>query len=121
MTSRAEAGWAAWMRLVLQLIEAGADTRGMAVAVAGFPALRSLREGRGSSFADAGKWVHVLRIAASSIVTEVSPPSQSRLADWYRGADLLDAFAVQIPTSVSSDVRSIGEVVLGQQAPWFKV
>jgi hypothetical protein len=64
--------------------------------------------------------VHLLLMTINSSVTEVSPPPQSRLADWYRGADLLDAFAVQLPEGVGSDVRAIGEAVLGQQAPWFK-
>ena len=52
------------------------------------------------------------------LVTEVPAAAGSRLASWYKTADLLDAFAVQLPPD-SRDVRSIGEAVLGQQPSWF--
>jgi hypothetical protein len=53
------------------------------------------------------------------MVTEVRPPAQSRLVDWYRGADLLDAFSIPLPGAAAMDIRSVGQVVLGDPAPWF--
>jgi hypothetical protein len=58
-------------------------------------------------------------MARSVIVTEQSPPIHSRLADWYRDADLLDSFAVELPASSNSNIRAIAHAVLGQPAPWF--
>lgn len=56
----------------------------------------------------------------SAIVTEQHPPMQSRLADWYRTADLVDSFAVQLPMGSDANIRSVGQAILGQPAPWFK-
>jgi hypothetical protein len=53
-------------------------------------------------------------------ITETAPPPQSRMSDWYRDADLLDAFAMQIPFGAATDVRALGQAVLGRQPPWFK-
>jgi hypothetical protein len=51
-------------------------------------------------------------------ISEVPAPARSRLADWYKGADLLDAFAAQLPPG-RRDVRTIGEAILGRQPRWF--
>ena len=59
-------------------------------------------------------------MTSRAIVTELSPPMQSRLADWYRGADLLDSFAVQLPTGSNGNIRLIGHAVLGHPPPWLK-
>lgn len=59
-------------------------------------------------------------LRSTAIVTERSPPEQSRLADWYRGADLVDAFAVQLPTGFDADIHAIGQAILGRPAGWFK-
>lgn len=60
-------------------------------------------------------------MTSSAIVTERHPPMQSRLSDWYRRADLVDSFAVQLPPGADTNIRSIAQAILGQPAPWFKV
>ena len=55
-----------------------------------------------------------------SIVTEQHPPKLSRLADWYERADLVDSFAVRLQSGTNTNIRSIGQAILGQPAPWFK-
>lgn len=59
-------------------------------------------------------------MTSSAIVTEQHPPRQSRLADWYGRADLVDSFAVQLPKGAGTNIHAIGQAILGQPAPWFK-
>jgi hypothetical protein len=42
------------------------------------------------------------------------------MADWYRGSDLLDTFAVELPGAAAQDIRSVAQAVLGRPAPWFR-
>jgi Protein of unknown function (DUF2867) len=53
-------------------------------------------------------------------VTERSPPAQSRLADWYSKADLLDSFAVHVPVGLDRGIRDMAEAVLGRPELWVK-
>jgi hypothetical protein len=57
-------------------------------------------------------------MSGHSHVSEVPAPAGSRLAEWYKGADLLDAFAAPLPPG-ERNVRAIGEATLGQQPRWF--
>lgn len=59
-------------------------------------------------------------MTSSPTVTEQPPPIQSRLADWYEHADLVDSFAVQFPEGAYTNIRAIGQAILGQPAPWFR-
>lgn len=57
---------------------------------------------------------------AEKIVIRQVPPRQSRIADWYDNADLLDSYAVALPAGCNTDIRVIGRAVLGQPTLWFK-
>ncbi|MDQ4408726.1 MULTISPECIES: DUF2867 domain-containing protein [unclassified Rhizobium] len=53
-------------------------------------------------------------------MTEQPPPVQSRLADWYRDADLVDTFAAPLPSGADNNLRAIGDAVFGQPLPGLK-
>ena len=60
-------------------------------------------------------------MTSPAIVTRQVPPRQSRIADWYDNADLLDSYAAALPADYGADIRVIGQAVLGQPALWFKM
>ncbi|MRH98808.1 DUF2867 domain-containing protein [Agrobacterium tumefaciens] len=53
-------------------------------------------------------------------VTEQPPPNQSRLADLYRDADLVDTFATALTNRVDNNLRDLGTAILGQPVPGLK-
>jgi hypothetical protein len=49
-----------------------------------------------------------------------TPPSRdSLLSQQFAGADLLDAYAIQLPPNTTRDIGVLAEAVLGDPAPWF--
>src|SRR5215470_18317303 len=50
----------------------------------------------------------------------VPMPSNSVLAPLYAGADLLDAFAIQLPTGASEDLEVLARAALERQAWWIR-
>jgi len=50
----------------------------------------------------------------------VPMPSNSVLAPFYAGADLLDAFAIQLPAGASDDVEVLARAALERQAWWIR-
>ena len=50
----------------------------------------------------------------------VPVPSDSVLAPLYVGADLLDAFAIQLPAGASDDLEVLARVAFEQQAVWIR-
>jgi len=50
----------------------------------------------------------------------VKPPADSLIASLFAGADLLDAYAVALPSDASRDIGLLARAVLGQPAPWFR-
>jgi hypothetical protein len=50
----------------------------------------------------------------------VPMPSNSVLAPLYAGADLLDAFAIQLPAGASDDVEVLARAALERQAWWIR-
>ncbi len=55
-----------------------------------------------------------------AIVTRQVPPRRSRIADWYDKADLLDSYAAALPADYDTDIRAIGQAILGHPTLWFK-
>jgi Protein of unknown function (DUF2867) len=51
----------------------------------------------------------------------VPVPSDSVLAPLYVGADLLDAFAIQLPAGASGDLEVLARVAFERQAGWIRV
>ena len=49
------------------------------------------------------------------------PPVASVVAGWYRGADLLDSYAVVLPPNYPRDPRVLGPMALGRPPGWFKI
>jgi len=47
-------------------------------------------------------------------------PSGSRIAGLFAGADLADAYAIQLPPDSSRDVETLARFMLGEQAPWVR-
>ncbi|MBV8511511.1 MAG: DUF2867 domain-containing protein, partial [Xanthobacteraceae bacterium] len=47
-------------------------------------------------------------------------PSDSVLAPLYAGADLLDAFAIQLPAGASDDPEVLARVAFERQAAWIR-
>lgn len=54
-------------------------------------------------------------------ITARVPPVESRLAEWYSSAHLLDSFAVRVPTGINCGIRKMAEAVLGRPEFWVKV
>lgn len=53
-------------------------------------------------------------------VLRVAPPPTSAIADWYRGADLLDSYAVTLPEGVSDDPAELARALFSRQAFWIR-
>src|SRR5436305_14667665 len=69
---------------------------------------------------------HQLRDAPASVAHRMTKaravpmPSNSVLAPLYAGADLLDAFAIQLPAGASDDVEVLARAALERQAWWIR-
>jgi hypothetical protein len=50
----------------------------------------------------------------------VAIPSDSALAPLYAGADLLDAFAIPLPSGASDDPEALARVAFERQAAWIR-
>ena len=50
----------------------------------------------------------------------VPAPADSAIAPLYTGADLLDAYAIALPTEAGGDITLLARAVLGEQAGWVK-
>jgi len=56
----------------------------------------------------------------SLTVTRVAPPSPSAIEDWYRGADLLDSYAVTLPPGASDDVGVLAKALFSALPLWTR-
>lgn len=55
-------------------------------------------------------------------IRQVPCPSNSAISSWLPGADLADAFAVEITkTDAARGIETLARSVLGHPAPWFRV
>lgn len=62
------------------------------------------------------------RSGPRSGVREVSPPAESGVASWFKGADLADAFAVPIDAvDAAKGMDSLARSALADPAPWIRV
>lgn len=56
-----------------------------------------------------------------TIVRQVDCPHESTIADWFPGADLADAFAVDLTGEATAlGIEVLARSTLGHPAPWFK-
>lgn len=53
-------------------------------------------------------------------VRAVPAPPDSALAPLYAGADLLDAFAIDLPPGATGDIEQLARAVLGRPAGWMR-
>ncbi len=53
-------------------------------------------------------------------VRRVAPPADSMVAGLFAETDLLNAYAIGVPETVSRDVSLLARAVLGQPATWFQ-
>ena len=53
-------------------------------------------------------------------VRRIAPPSDSLIADWYAQAQLLDSYAVVIPSTPSRNMRQLATLALGDPPVWFR-
>lgn len=52
-------------------------------------------------------------------VKRVDPPPNSALADWYRGADLLDSYSVVLPQAAPEDLTMLARALLNRPPAWL--
>ena len=50
----------------------------------------------------------------------IAPPAESALAEWFVGADLVDAYSALLPPGRDIDVGKLATEMLGEPAPWFR-
>ncbi|MCF8532061.1 MAG: DUF2867 domain-containing protein [Reyranella sp.] len=48
-------------------------------------------------------------------------PTGSRIADLFAGADLADAYAIDLPSGSSRDIETLTRFMLGEEAPWLRL
>jgi hypothetical protein len=53
-------------------------------------------------------------------VKRVDPPPNSALADWYRGADLLDSYSVVLPQAAPEDLTVLARALLNRPPAWLR-
>ncbi len=44
-------------------------------------------------------------------MSRIAPPTESRISDWYAGADLADSFAVTLPPAAPTDVDMLATLL----------
>ncbi|MBN9527259.1 MAG: DUF2867 domain-containing protein [Alphaproteobacteria bacterium] len=54
-------------------------------------------------------------------VLKVTPPRDSAIADWYRGADLVDAYAIPRPAGAPRDAGAIAGRLMARPPAFFRV
>lgn len=55
-------------------------------------------------------------------VSKVPPPTDSSIASWFDGADLVDAFAIRLSADdAAKGITYLAHCALGAPAPWFRV
>lgn len=50
----------------------------------------------------------------------VRPPAESAIADWFPGADLVDAYAITLPDGASHDIDALAREALEHPPAWFR-
>ncbi len=55
-----------------------------------------------------------------SPVRRVESPSGSLISDWYPHAQLLDSYAIDIPSAPSPNMRQLATLALGNPPVWFR-
>lgn len=53
-------------------------------------------------------------------VTRVDPPPMSAIAGWYRGADLVDSYAVTLPAAAPEDVTMLARALFNRPPLWLR-
>ncbi|MHB1304787.1 MAG: DUF2867 domain-containing protein [Acidiphilium sp.] len=51
----------------------------------------------------------------------VRPPAESAIADWFVGADLVDAYAITLPDGAPHDIDALAREALEHPPVWFRV
>lgn len=57
---------------------------------------------------------------APAATRAIEPPMESTLFPTFKGADLIDAFVMQVPSSCHLGVRELATELLGRPPLWFK-
>ncbi len=55
-----------------------------------------------------------------SPVRQVEPPSNSLIVDWYPHSQLLDSYAIAIPSTPARSMRLLATLALGNPPVWFR-
>lgn len=59
-------------------------------------------------------------MAFRTTVTKRTPPRESSVADWYKGANFTDSYEVAFPPASTVDMRVIAQSVFGKPTLWFR-
>ena len=51
----------------------------------------------------------------------VTPPTESAVADWYAGANLVDSFAATLPPARDRTIDQLATEMLGRPVAWFRL
>ena len=62
----------------------------------------------------------VSRRPRRTTVHRVTPPADSGVADWFVGADLIDAYATSLVEGAPDDIDSLARAALARPPVWFK-
>lgn len=55
-----------------------------------------------------------------SPVRRVEPPSDSLISDWYPHSQLLDSYAIDMPSAPADSMRQLATLALGDPPAWFR-
>jgi len=54
-------------------------------------------------------------------MSRITPPAESGIRDWYAGSNLVDSFAIALPTGAPEDAGVLATLLFSNPPPWFTI